>query len=794
MQVENANASNSILLDATCSAYNCSHKISDTNEGVSFHRFPLSKPDLLTKWLAAMKKDKWVPTKSDVLCSSHFTDDQFVENCGHRFLAPNAVPSKFEVLAPPKKLFPSEWSARLLTIRDIECDNRKGYVVEARIPLVNKEQFTEWLSAHEKLAKVSYVLLRNYPTTSKNLAYKAEYVCMYGSANDRLKTDKPCPARLLVRIRADPKFRYSVPTSQDNISLVGYPCNVVLYHLHNHSIGSNIIETNIVPSEEVSTVVKQKFIEMFKGGYTVDMALTTHQKDLFEEYTDEYDEVLTDAYVCPNIEWLTKFYENFLEEFDWNETKVVSILKEEIEDINASKGSATMSTIGDDIIVVLSTPLMQRAHSMKSSGEVVFVDNSGYLDRCRCYVYVVMAYSCTEGLPLGLLITTSDSEEILTAGFKLLAETLPDKAFGSFGRQGPEVFLTANNDALQNSLKNVYPESAVLLCAYNMSHELWRWLWNPENGIDESDRCMLFSLAYKIMQTKTVEEFTELSEALNTNEVVQKYENFKQHFEEIKSLSDRWAVCFKNEILDKDKEISGIEMASHVLKDKVFLTKCYNILQLLKYYTDTMETYYRQKIIHCINNTLETFLLSSFQPEMRETSDLTAQLLPTGEFEIKNVKSGKSYYVDMNICVCSCTLGLNGARCKHLYAVCVTKKVDFSSSVPNDDIIKKELFWIATGTMKTGTFDIQMEVDDESESEIVTAAPSKAAEEPVKSQKEESRKILERVVKNIMQKYDSNPAEFHKAIVTAAVNYQNLNNDREILAALKNFGKTNMFK
>ncbi|GFQ80316.1 uncharacterized protein TNCT_49341 [Trichonephila clavata] len=180
-------------------------------------------------------------------------------------------------------------------------------------------------------------------------------------------------------------------------------------------------------------------------------------------------------------------------------------------------------------------------------------------------------------------------------------------------------------------------------------------------------------------------------------------------------------------------------MASHILKDKVFLTKAYNILQLLKYYTDTMETYYRQKIVHCINNTLETFILSSFQPEMREISDLTTQLLPTGEYEIKNMKSGKSYYVDMNICVCSCTLGLNGARCKHLYAVCVAKKIDFTSSVPNDDIIKKELFWIATGSMKTEAYD--MDIEDESESEMTSSSPSKRMENQSKVRKRNQEKF-----------------------------------------------------
>lgn len=589
-------------------------------------------------------------------------------------------------------------------------------------------------------------------------------------------------------------FRYNRPEGSN----VGYPCNVVLYHLHNHSVGSNNLETKVTPTEEISTQLKQKFIEMFKGGYDVESALATHQRDLSEEYPDEYEELLNDTTLCPSVEWLTNFYTNFSEEFGWNDNKILDILKEEVEDINASKGCAAMATVNEHVVLVLSSPLMQRSHSLKASGEVVFVDNSGYLERCHCYVYVIMAYSFTEGLPLGLMITTSDAEEVLTAGFKLLADILPEKGFGTFGRQGPEVFLTANNDALQNSLKAVYPDSAVLFCAYNMSHELWCWLWNPENMIEEQDRPVLFSLAYKIMQSKNAEEFNSLSNAIANNLTVQKYENFKIHFDGIKRWSDRWAVCFKNEMFDKDKEISAIEMASHVLKDKVFLTKAYNILQLLKYYTDTMETYYRQKIIHCINDNLESFILSAFPKEMKETSQLVVKPTPYGQYEVKNVKKDKSYYVDMNICVCSCELGLRGARCKHLFAVCVAKKVDFVSSVPNDEIIKRELFWIATGTMKSGGFEAQMEQDEESDPDAPSpvkssTSSSKVEQEPNRNVKEEAKKILERVMKSILTKYDSNPTEFHKAIVTAAVNYQNLNNDREVIAALKGFGK-NLYK
>lgn len=754
---------------ASCAAYNCNNKIGQNLENITFHRFPTTKPDQLSRWLRAMHKEKWHPTKSDIICSQHFTDDQFVDISGYRFLIYNATPSKFEVLATPKTLFPEEWSAKLLSIKDIECENRNGYVVEARIPLQNKEEFNDWLKEHEKLSQVSYVLLRNYPTTTKNLSFKAEYVCRQGSSS-LPPGQKPCPARLLVRIRTDTKFRFKKPEG----AVASYPCTIVLYHLHNHHVGSNQMETQLGTSEEVSTVVKQKFVEMFKGGYDVEQALDMHRKDLLEEYTDEYEEVLNDPYVCPNTDWLNLFHGSFVEEFgEWNRDKLMSLLREEMEDINASKGKAAIKEVGEHTVVALCTALMQRSHSLKASGEIVFVDSSRRIEACQCYVYILMTYSCTEGLPLGVIITTSDAEDVLTASFELLAEILPEKAFGQFGRQGPEVFLTANDEAQQNSLKVVYPDAAVMLCSYSMSQALWRWLWDPQNEIQEEDRCTLFSLTYKLMKTKNVDEFTEQTDIILSHEIIQKYDNFRTYLETIKSLSERWAMCIKNEILDKDKEVSAIEVASHVLKDKVFLTKAYNILQLVKYFTDTMETYYRQKIIHSINNTLESFLLSSFKPE----DDWSLEEVPSGQCRLTNSKSNHSYYVDLSISVCSCALGSNGVRCKHLYTVGSIKQEVFVSSVPDDDIIKKELFWIGTDTATPENY-------SDSESEVLKDSNA------FLKQKHEARKILVRVIKSIMEKYDSHPIEFHQAIVTAAVNYQNLNNDREIISALKNFGKS----
>ncbi|GFT02013.1 hypothetical protein NPIL_584771 [Nephila pilipes] len=56
------------------------------------------------------------------------------------------------------------------------------------------------------------------------------------------------------------------------------------------------------------------------------------------------------------------------------------------------------------------------------------------------------------------------TEEILTAGFKLLAETLPEKLLVIWSSR-PKYSLQMM--MLCNKLRLFYPESAVLLCAYN---------------------------------------------------------------------------------------------------------------------------------------------------------------------------------------------------------------------------------------------------------------------------------------------------------------------------------------
>lgn len=60
-----------------------------------FLRFPLARPDVCGKWVAAMRRNNFRPTKYSNICSQHFTKDCFKRECNNRVLKENAVPSLF---------------------------------------------------------------------------------------------------------------------------------------------------------------------------------------------------------------------------------------------------------------------------------------------------------------------------------------------------------------------------------------------------------------------------------------------------------------------------------------------------------------------------------------------------------------------------------------------------------------------------------------------------------------------------------------------------------------------------
>ncbi|KAJ8007476.1 hypothetical protein DPEC_G00117900 [Dallia pectoralis] len=78
----------------SCSAYGCKNRY-HKDKNISFHKFPLARQDVCGKWVAAMRRNNFKPTKYSNICSQHFTKDCFKRECNNRVLKENAVPSLF---------------------------------------------------------------------------------------------------------------------------------------------------------------------------------------------------------------------------------------------------------------------------------------------------------------------------------------------------------------------------------------------------------------------------------------------------------------------------------------------------------------------------------------------------------------------------------------------------------------------------------------------------------------------------------------------------------------------------
>ncbi|XP_074546608.1 THAP domain-containing protein 1 [Halichoeres trimaculatus] len=78
----------------TCSAYGCKNRY-NKDKDISFHKFPLARPDICGKWVAAMRRNNFKPTRHSNICSEHFAKDCFKMECNNRVLKDNAVPSLF---------------------------------------------------------------------------------------------------------------------------------------------------------------------------------------------------------------------------------------------------------------------------------------------------------------------------------------------------------------------------------------------------------------------------------------------------------------------------------------------------------------------------------------------------------------------------------------------------------------------------------------------------------------------------------------------------------------------------
>lgn len=412
-----------------------------------------------------------------------------------------------------------------------------------------------------------------------------------------------------------------------------------------------------------------------------------HKLDIQSEKGDLFFVDHADGSVCPDLHWCYyQFYKIFKGVYGDNYGEgMVSKLQEVIQEYNSNKSSpcAKLYHEGDDIVVALCTPLMKRAHeNLRTSGELVQLDFSGGMDRFDTRVGFLVTPSLAGGMPLGVILTSSETQVLITKGLNMLQELYPEgKAFHGRGDAGPKVFLTDDAKNERNSLRYVYPLAILLLCLFHTLQAFLRYLTSSDHHVKKEDRTALYDDFKKLVYCKTEADFKELYNELCSKDVWLKNSTVLNHL--IKDLYPRakeWALCFRIDILLRGTQTTNYtESTFRQLKDLIFQRlKAFNLVQLFDFLTTKLESYYQSRIAELLNNRNHPHKKSRHSaPKPELLVPLSCSKFSAHIYEVSNSKTKMTYTVDMELEICSCPVGSTGAPCKHQFKV--TKDFNISS-------------------------------------------------------------------------------------------------------------------
>ena len=100
-------------------------------------------------------------------------------------------------------------------------------------------------------------------------------------------------------------------------------------------------------------------------------------------------------------------------------------------------------------------------------------------------------------LPLGIIITSDETEDTLQQAFEMYCNVLPENAF--YGRgvvEGPEVVMTDNCSELRQVIRERWNKATLLLCIFHILQQIWRWIYEKKHGIS-ANHCVQIMRLFK---------------------------------------------------------------------------------------------------------------------------------------------------------------------------------------------------------------------------------------------------------------------------------------------------------
>ncbi|XP_022103577.1 uncharacterized protein LOC110986198 [Acanthaster planci] len=600
-------------------------------------------------------------------------------------------------------LLPAEYHHEICSYEAVGQDDDSRFNCLLRLEVTTEEEVQQWLVAFQRSSCLTWRKSKTYPAAGRYNKYRVDLRCQH---NTRYKSAIPgkmtkntdCPATMTLVL----KRRVTNSKSQDLHIHNGLLFSVRLRNDHNHHIAC----ADAFRRRDVSEDCVGKLKDLFEHGHSPSSALDTLKHDLQEDHGEQYVYATVDRSVCPDLQFCYRLYFKIFKkayEAPSGEEMFVD-LEERLHTYNEEQQETCAKikhTEDSQTVVAICTPLMKRVHTMvEQSGEMIFFESSGKCHRHNSRIFVLLTHSSAGGLPLGVLLTSSESQPTITAGIELLKSILPDSAF--FGREahGPLVAVTDDCLALCQAIHSVYPQTSLILGVFHILRAMWRWLWDGRNGISKQDRPHLLGVFKSLVYAESSDRLNNLYQAIVDDPIVKKYRKYTKHLASVFETREAWAVCFWSNLFASGNNAADcVESAMRIMKDKVlYHFKAYNVTQSVDFLLTRMESYYTRRLLDVVNNCTANIQQSRY---FLSDDDINCRNIVQEDetsYSVPSTKSGELYHVDISIGTCTCPVGKTGGPCQHQHAVMKTFNVVDCNFMPTTSPHLRELYYtIATG-------------------------------------------------------------------------------------------------
>ncbi|XP_050063383.1 uncharacterized protein LOC114129096 isoform X2 [Aphis gossypii] len=470
-----------------------------------------------------------------------------------------------------------------------------------------------------------------------------------------------CPAKVSIKV----KKTTTDTIKKDKYVKEGLVAEIHIFFQHSHTINTAEALGNLRSSEDT----RQLFECYFSDGYGITEAIMYHEGKLELEGNEI---AIANASLNPKYRTVQHWHDT------WRQNNLgprigIGVVEKLKSKMSSYENNGIKVIINEDpFSVVIFTPLMQRAHTLAYSKDIVFVDSTASCDAHNHSITFMLTPCAVGAVPLAVIITKGQSFIDYENGFKLAQKCFGINGFG--GQQFPKIFITDDSKAEREALKVVWPQSKQLLCRFHVSQSIWRWLWNSENNIDKSDRPILYNYFSKILTAPTAEmAMSAYLIAIDiSNEYVLKYPNWVNYLNSYWSRKEIWCLSFRNYETHGHQTNNFSEVCVRIYKDIVLSrNKAYNVISLIDFTCTVMEQYYIRRIRKFCNGrcNVARLFLNTIKRKIGYLAVENIKSLDNNIFYVPSEKTGEMYEVNISLGCCTCEQGRLGSFCKHQGAV-----------------------------------------------------------------------------------------------------------------------------